>query len=490
MRTTVIFRLVASWGALTGYAWGAANEGDSVSLKLSDELEQAIYLHEGEADLGKAAQAYRGILEESELVDSIAAETSYRLAMVYLDQGKQALAMKLLSDLVENYPEESQWVAEAEAVLPKKFVPEITPWEDGERTYYDWLMPTGDLVGRSFSTIYSYEWEGRELWRKETRFVLNGHRSTAVEFDKKTFNTAYGRMNLEKMGNCRAWYAEDGRSVNVEYSKTGKSSSFDFNQRVYDNEQAVDLMRQIPIELGYRMAKKIFVSFSGMPIDITFEIKSIEELDTALGHLECYEVEIDMQVQKQSVIFTADERRIPVIYKVGGVEAHLTKVETVNFDAPRLYENEKHGFSLEVPAAWSVIPHDKASDESDQVVWLAEPMVRGVYMAASELNTDWKKEEPISIDGMLAEMTGKVRRQFSEIKSDPVELKRFELGGLEAGAFLFEAPEGSQTQGDVYLYILLGEEKHYVFQGAMPPGDTDEMLPIFEKIVMSLKTEL
>jgi len=490
MRRTKISRLIGSACLLGLFSGAALAEEGVASLKLSDELERAIYLHEGEASLSEAEKAFKRILEESELVDSMAAEASYRLALVYLDQGKRALAMKLLSDLVDQYPEESLWVTEASALLPQEFVPEITPWEDGERTYYDWKLPTGDVIGHSFSTIYSYEWEGRQLWRKESRFVLNGHRATAVEFDKETFNTAYGRMNLEGMGNTRAWYADDGLSVKVDYSKSGASRTFDFNQRVYDNEQAVELLRQIPIELGYRMNKKIFVSFSGMPIDIAFEVKSIDELDTILGKVECYEVEIDMQVQKQSVVFTADERRIPVIFRAGGVESHLTKLETVDLNAFRTYENPVHDFSFEIPSSWSVVKQEKGSDASDQILWLAEPMVRGNYLAASELNTDWKKEDPISVEGMLGEMTRKVKQQFKEIESDAQFLIDLSVSGMDGKSYVFKAPEDSKTQGDVYLYLLLGPEKHYIFQGVIPKGDTDDMLPIFEKVVMSLKTEL
>lgn len=489
MRTTKIFRVfVASGVAVLMMGQLKAQEG-TVSLKLSDELERAIYLHEGEASLDEAEQAFRGILEESSLVDSLAAEASYRLASVYLDQGKRALAMTLLSDLVKKYPNEELWVSEAAALLPQEFVPELTPWEDGERTHYDWSLPTGDVIGHSVSTIYGFESEGRELWRKETRFLLNGHRATVVEFDKESFDTVYGGMVLGQMGTTRARYAENGLSVNVDYSKSGANRNYDFNQRVYDNEQTADLLRQIPIELGYRMSKKIFVSFSGMPLDITFEVKSIEEMDTALGRIMCYSVEIDMVVQKQTIVLTADERRIPVVFLAGAIEGRLTKVETVDVKGTTTYRNDVHGFSLELPALWSPIKQRDKSDKSDQVVWLAEPMVRGVYMVASELNSDWKREDPISVEGLLEEVARIVRRQFKDIEQDATFVKEIQVGELEGSSYLFKAAEGAERQGDVYIHILLGAEKHYFFQGVVSKEDQDEMLPVFEDILMSLKTD-
>lgn len=477
-------------GAAGVFALGGVSLfAQDAALNLSDELERAIYLYEGEARLPEAERAFREILEESELIDSIAAEASYRLAVVYLEQGKRGLAMKLLSELVENYPEEEVWVTEASALLPKEFVPEITPWEDGERLHYDWALPTGDVIGHSFATIYSYTWEGRELWRKESRFLLNGNRASAVEFEKDSFDTVYGRMYLDNMGNCRAWYGESGLSVKVDYSKSGASRTFDFDERVYDNEQAQELMRQMPVELGYEMSKKIFVSFSGMPIDIVFRIKSIEEVDTALGRLECYEVELDMQMQKQSVLITADERRLPVLYRAGGVEGRLTKVETIDLDGYSTYSNDVHGFELEIPATWSAVRQGKRSDASDQVVWLAEPMVVGLYMAASELNSDWKREDPISLDGLFEEVSKSVLRQFKDVEEKARELRSLNISDLEGRAYVFDAKAGATGQGDVYLYVFLGTDKHYVFQGVIQEENREDMLPVFDRIVMSLKTE-
>ncbi|MDQ8185315.1 hypothetical protein QEH53_06970 [Pelagicoccus sp. SDUM812002] len=483
-----MFRLTGAAAGFCIFANALFAQEAAPSISLSDALERAIYLHEGEARLPEAEQAFRGILEESSLIDSIAAEASYRLAVVYIEQGKQALAMSLLSDLVKKYPDEELWVTEATALLPQEFVPEITPWEDGERLYYDWVLPTGNVVGHSFATIYSYDWEGRQLWRKETRYLLNGNRATAVEFDKDTFNTAYGWMYFDEMGNCRAWYGEDGLSVKVEYSKSGASREFEFNERAYDNEQAAELMRQMPIELGYRMTKKIFVSFSGMPIDISFEIVKIEEVDTAIGRIECYEVEIDMHVQKQTVVITTDERRIPVLYRAGGVEGRLTKVETVDLDGFSTYENEEHGFEVEYPASWSAIRQENRSDASDQIVWLAEPMVRGKYMAASELNSDWRREDPISLEGLVEEMSKQISRQFKNVESEARLVRALSVDGKQGQSYVFDAKDSSENADDVYVYIFLGEEKHYFFQAVIAKSDKEDMLPIFEKIVMSLNT--
>ncbi|MBD5779056.1 hypothetical protein IEN85_06090 [Pelagicoccus sp. NFK12] len=484
----MIFRCVLAGLVLGAGSWGLHAQSPSASLKLGDELERAIYLYEGEANLEEAAHVLEAILEESSLVDSIAAEAKYRLALVYLDQGKRALGMKVLNDLVELYPSESKWVAEAKQVLPKDFVPELTPWADGERTHYDWVLPSGDVIGRSFSTIYSYDWEGRALWRKETRFLLNGHRATVVEFEKDTFETAYSMMSLADAGVTRAWYAEDGLSAKVEYTKSGAERSFDFPSRVYDNEQAVDLLRQLPIEVGYSMSKKIFVTFSGMPVDINFEVVSIEEMDTALGRVECYEVLIDMHVQKQTVYFTADERRILVKMVAGGVEGVLSKLETVDVDQEIGYANREHAWEVSIPGEWGAVEQPKGNDDNEQMVWLADPLVRGKYLAVSELNSAWKSDKELNVGSLIEKGGRNVARHFKGYVLDEAWGRSLTVSGMEGRLSRFSNPE-DEAADTVYLYSFVGDAKHYIFQAIIPVDEVEEMLPVFEKIVLSLRID-
>ncbi|WP_309004677.1 DUF3108 domain-containing protein [Pelagicoccus sp. SDUM812005] len=468
----------------------AQGQVESASQRLADDLERAIYLHQGEANLDEAAHVLERILEETALVDSIAAEAKYRLALVYLDQGKRGLGMQVLNELIELYPNESRWVADAKALLPEDFVPKITPWEDGERTHYDWVLPTGNVIGHSFSTIYSYEWEGRSLWRKESRFLLNGHRATVVEFDKETFNTAYSMMELGEAGITRAWYGDDGLSAKVEYEKSGAERSFDFPARVYDNEQAVELLRQLPLEVGYTMSKKIFVSFSGMPLDIEFQILGIEEMDTALGAVDCYEVLIDMKVQQQRVFFTADERRILIKMVAGGVEGVLSKLETVDVGKDAVYVNPVHNYEISLPGSWQAIPQGRGNSEREQVIWLADPLAQGKYLSLSELNSEWKSEKELNLDALVEKMGGNVARHFNGYVLDEGWGQNLQVSGMEGRFLRFTNPSSSEDLDTVYLFVFLGDEKHHVFQAVISDGNREEMLPTFERIVRSLKTNL
>ncbi|MDQ8204929.1 hypothetical protein [Pelagicoccus sp. SDUM812003] len=489
MKNTPLLRTLLGASAVVAISHFAVAQDGTSSLLLSDQLEKAVYLQEGEADLDAAALVFEGILAETELLDSLAAEAHFRLASIYLEQGKESLAFKLLGELVERYPEEAPWFTEAKALLPKDFDPTITPWEDGERTWYDWVLPTGNVIGHSFSTIFRYDWEGRELWRKETRYLLNGNRCTVVEFEPETFKTLYSHMSLKEMGRVRAWYAEDGLSAKVQYAKSGQERSFNFNERVYDNEQAYELMRQLPLEPGYTMTKKIFVSFSGVPVDVTFKVESISEMDTVLGKVECYDVLIKIVGQEQHAFFTADDRRLLVKTISGGIESVLRKVETIDYDGTIEYRNEAHDYAITLPASWGAVPQDESNSADKQRVWLAEPTVRGVYNLTSLANSEWIEEEALTLDSLKNKAIEKVT---SSAKGglDETWTKELRLGELSGIALRTQPDDESGDEQRAYLYALLGNDRHYLWEARIPASDEPEMLPVFEGIMNSfVKTD-
>ncbi|MBC2605157.1 DUF3108 domain-containing protein [Pelagicoccus albus] len=486
MKPITLTKTIIGSAALAGFLTFASAQDGSSSLKLSDALENAVYLQEGEADLDAAAKAYENILAETDLIDSLAAETRFRLASVYLEQEKDALAFKILGDLVANYPDQAPWVAEAQALLPKEFVPEITPWKDGERTWYDWVLPTGNVIGYSFSTIFNYEWEGEMLWRKEARYLMNGHRACVIEFDKDTFETKYSLMSLQGMGQVRAWYEDDAHAATVAYSKSNSEKNFNFQHRAYDNEQAYELMRQLPVEVGYSTKILIFVTFSGMPVEVNFTVTGLETLDTILGEVECYKVRIDIHGQEQFCYLTNDEDRMMVKMVAGGLEGILKKVETIDYDSTASYENELHGYSIQLPASWGVVPQGEELKADKKIrVWLAEPTVRGIYALSSIPNADWSDGSGIELEDFIA--MAKKKLSDAEGELDAEWERELQIGNLRGAAFRASLDSGKE---DVpYVYALLGPDYHYLLEAKIPSDDIEEMESQLERIVTSISVQ-
>lgn len=453
------------------------------SLELEEALERGIYLQEGKADLGGAAEVYESILDEAKLIDSLSAETRYRLALVYIEQGKRVQGIGLLKEVVDNYPSETRWVDEAKLLLPKEFVPERVPWTNGERTYYDWGLPSGDVMGKSFGTIYEYEWEGRSLWRKETRYMLNGDRATAVEFDKETFQTVYSNILFGQVGNVRTWYGEDAKSAKVVYAKSGEEREFDFQMPVYDNEHTYELMRQMPAEVGFKTELTLFVSFAGAPVGVTFEVVGIEEMDTAVGRVECYQIEIDLVAQKQFVHITNDDRRLIVKFVVGGIEGVLTKVETIDYSGKSSYVDPEFGYEIEYPGSWGTIKPPR----SKRRVHITEPMARGEFLINATPVEDWKGEDSLSLESMREFIKKEILEDFAgfEVEEDWTTDVALDLPKADV-IKLTKTEDRKETVA--YLHYGIGESAFYVMMGRIHEDDEKELLPIYREMVTSFRS--
>lgn len=483
MNQICVFRIFATLSLAIGLGAGALfGQGEAASVNLAEELERGIFLHEGKADLSAAAKVYQSILEESKLVDSLAAEARYRLALVYLDEGKRLLANQLLKEIVDLYPDQARWVEEAKAILPQEFVPETTPWHEGERVYFDWKLPTGDVIGKSMNTMTRYEWDGRKLWRKECRYLLNGNRAMVLEFDPETFASVYSHAVLGDLGSIRAWYGEDCKSVRVEYAKSGEEKTFNFSESVFDNEQAYELMRQMPAEVGYRMHKALFVSFAGSQVGVTFEVTSIEELDTAIGRVECYEVTIDLIMQQQTAYITTDDRRLVVKLVAGGVNGVLSKVETVDYASELTYEDLKFGYTFDYPGSWGtfVLP------QARKVVHIVEPLARGTYFLIESPKDDWNKDRELNAESLGSFLLKEISEDFRGYSKEEGWIGERSLDLDESGSFKLSKPEGDKRES-LYVYYGIGDEAFYALVGNISSDDEGELRSKFEGIVSSFQ---
>src|SRR5690606_13617068 len=101
-------------------------------------------------------------------------------------------------------------------------------------------------------------------------------------------------------------------SARVEFARKEEPRIFPLTGQVYENEQAWQLMRQMPAEKGFRTSFSVFVPMSGVAVPVTFEVVDRVEVDTALGKLDCAKVELTVHGPKQWFYISADDRRLPV----------------------------------------------------------------------------------------------------------------------------------------------------------------------------------
>lgn len=462
-------------------------DADSTLLSLSDRLEQAIYLQEAQADYDAAMKVYQEILSTTQLAAELAAEAHYRMATCYLEMGNDHQASIEYSKIVAAYPSGSEWVEAAKARLPQEFEPSITPWSDGERCLYEWYLPNGSLLGRSAMTVRRVESEGRDLWRVESRYILNGQRMLAVEFDPETFATVYSAMHGAPEGPTRCWFGEG--SARVEYPGKEEPREFPLSGQVYENEQAWQLMRQMSVEKGFRTTLSVFVPLSGVAIPVTFEVVDRLEMDTAIGKLDCSKLELSVPGPKQTFYISADERRLPVKLEVGGVEARLIGVSKVQYGEWTEYAHPEFGFAFEMPEEWVALPDRNKQDDGASNTVIMDVFAQGGYTLYSGMVSQLSEAEV----GNVEEIARRSVQYFNEhnrggdLEIDESQWTVSEANGLKTVSFVGDYVEGSGTATRYRSFVSLGRDRTFVFTAYIPANRYEEDVATFERMARSLR---
>lgn len=333
---------------------------------VSELLEEGVYQEEANGDLDAAITLYQQIVESEQVSRPKAAEAQYRLAVCYQKQGRTDLAVESFEALVENYPNQAEWVDAALVHMPTPFEPGLIPWVDGEALVYEIRLPTGAVVGYSFYRTELIESDGRELWRISNRVLAGMEMINTVDIDPITQAPVYGYFSgggsPDKEVN---WWFDEGQ-VRSLYGEDPEEKTTPFEAPVIDNLQAQYLVRQFPVEVGFSTDQTIFVGMTGTVIPVRFTNMAIEEVETPLGVYECVRTEVDLHVQQQTIWTSIDDSRQLVKLQAGGVEFLISRNEVVASGDTQTYRNEELGIEVDLPADWGVFNNPGLDDDPER----------------------------------------------------------------------------------------------------------------------------
>lgn len=451
---------------------------------LSDLLEEGIYLQEVKSDPVAAIKTFKRILENEAAAREIAAEVLYHLALCYGSEGDLASKESVLNRLLATYPEQSAWVNLAKAELPQGFLPSNIPWSNGERIGYDWMLAVGKVIGRSFSTYTLVENAGRSLWELESRMFLSGNRYTSVVFDAESFQTVSSVMATDVTGLLSAQFHPD--HVEVAYGKTGSSRKYELASAAYDNEQAMALMRQFPAEVGFRTKENVFVNFSGMALDIVFEVTEIKSLETILGEVECYRVDLEVAGMKQSIYITNDAHRYPVYIEAGGIKATAVSIDRLQPNTTTEYLDAEWGYAFTYPSEWAMIEPPELGVEKGTQVVLLEPDSYGSFNFFAQPNSILSPNELGNPEQILTNIMNDVSSQVEGYALVEGSKKPFLIEGMKAFSveadFIFDG-----TPMRYMLIVAMNEDFHYAFHGRLSKATFAAFAPTYRAIAGSLR---
>ena len=130
---------VAGWIALTAAGWAASP---------SELLEQGIYAEETKGDRDAATNCYRQALAEARPGWPAAAQAQFRLGVCCYKKKDFASGAAAFDQVIKNYPEQKELVAQADDYLYRALPLLPAPWVDGEELRFE-IKGSGGQQGSS-----------------------------------------------------------------------------------------------------------------------------------------------------------------------------------------------------------------------------------------------------------------------------------------------------------------------------------------------------
>lgn len=316
----------------------------------SELLEKGIYTEETKGDIEGAIAIYQQLVGEAKAGQTLAAQAQLRLGQCLLKQNRAGEAQAAFEKLIRDFPNEKELVAKAREHLPGDIVLSPVPWVDGERLQLVIALPTGFEIGAMVYRADLVETDGRKVWRVGGRMFAGAQSFSTVDADAETFHPISSRWKHTLLGDVSAVY----RATEVETKKVDatESKKIVFDKSVFDNEQAMHVMRRLPLEVGYKTTVPIIATLgAGTVIPVSLEVVAKEAVKVPAGEFECFKVQLNIG---QTFWFSNDAHRYVVKFEAGGVNANLVSIAQRAPGQPVQFQDETLGVSLTTPPDWVV----------------------------------------------------------------------------------------------------------------------------------------
>ena len=186
---------------------------------------------------------------------------------------------------------------------------------------------------------------------------------TFVEADANSFAPVYGQTT-NWIGDFVAEYGKGNVKLTLDTGDNKSTRDISVSGVAFDNEQAIFLIRRMPLAEGYEGSFPIFTVQAGITVDCIIKVLAVEEVTVQAGTFKCYKTELSINSQgvktlQHTLWFSADEHKYLVKYDAGGATTmELTKVWLKDKNKPVIYENADPAFSVSIPADWRFYKYD------------------------------------------------------------------------------------------------------------------------------------
>ena len=478
------------WGCLPFVVLGIA--GPLLGAQSTDELlEKAIYTEETVGDLDRAIEIYGQIVLDAQVAEQAAAEAQFRLGQCLAKQKKTEESLTAFRKVIEDYPDQAEWVAKARQQLPEESPLSLrpVPWEDGEYLQLSVKLAGGLRIGTFIWTVASADLDGKDGWRMKTyRYILAGGDNrglSLVDADAKDFRPLFSSFQHTLMGTVDGVY-EPGK-VTVTKPGTDDPARTDvLEKEYYDNEQGVFVFRRLPLAEGYETTVPIYATFGGGKIGIGLEVNGKETVTVPAGVFECYKV--TLQPVNQVFWYSADSHCYLVKLEAAGVTAELERMGRNVPGQARPYRNEELGFSLDLPPDWYYLESPSNEDRSAATLHLIDPTASVIHIASVRtLDSIKDSAAKASVQAWAKHRWERGKQELKDLQLRADGFQECTVAGRPAVRVVGDYLAGDKQQIAAGVFVFGEETACEMSIRACDPDQFEAVNATFDKIMETVK---
>lgn len=317
-------------------------------------MELGVYSEETKGDLDGAMKLYQQILADAKTSQALAAQALFRLGICHDKKGNLAAATAAFERLIKDFPGEKDLVAAASDFLADGAALVPAPWQSGEDLDFDLKLPTGIKVGFTRYSVDSGERDGRSTWRFNSLVVAGALSSSRTETEAGSMKPIHAIWTIRPMMAAETTYSGGRAELKL---KGLEPRTVEFSGIVYDNEEALQLMRRLPLAVGFKKSINVLVApAGGQIIPVQLEVLGTEQLKVPAGTFDCYKVNLSLAGTSQTLWYSTAPHRLLVKFEASGIAAELTAVKRSGPDLPVSLREPTLGYSVSAPAGWLIQP--------------------------------------------------------------------------------------------------------------------------------------
>jgi hypothetical protein len=339
-----------------GAAW--AEESPSVLL------EKGIYQEETAGNLAEAIKIYEKIAGDAQSNRAFAAQALLRMGQCQLKQGRGDLANAAFDRILREFPDQTALVEQAQAAKSNGdagsgLLP--APWKDGEEMILDLVSAANVSVGTMVWAAKETTFDNKPVWVITSDIavpVAGFKQTTSVTADRDTFSPILGETK-NAMGEFKAVYKPTEVLLTIKANGKDTVKTVERKGVAYDNEQALHVIRRLPLAPDYQGSFPIFpITGGGVVVECRIEVTGVESIETGMGTFQCHKVKLGVysgggRALEHTLWFTADENRYLAKYDTGAMVMMLKSVATKEQAAVSPNYSQKNlGVELSLPKGW------------------------------------------------------------------------------------------------------------------------------------------